>query len=62
MPNVLGRSVDDATRMLEAVGLRVVIGDRTVSGPMPERVTAQRPAPGASVGPWFVVRLSVVAD
>jgi beta-lactam-binding protein with PASTA domain len=62
VPNVLGRSLQDATRMLELAGLRVLVTERTVSGPAPERVTEQCPGPGSAVGPWFVVRLTVAAD
>ena len=62
VPNVIGRTLADAKRMLEAVELRVLVTERTVSGPAPERVTAQLPGPGSSVGPWFVIRLTLAAE
>jgi beta-lactam-binding protein with PASTA domain len=62
VPNVIGRSLAEAKRMLEAAELSVLVTERTVSGPARERVIDQRPGPGAAVGPWFVIRLIVAAD
>jgi len=54
VPDITGRTVDDATKFLLSMRLRsVVIGDATLE----QRVRSQSPAPGTSVREGFEIRL-----
>jgi serine/threonine-protein kinase len=60
VPNVVSLSVNDARKKLEALGLKLVVGQQTESDTIPANVIAsQDPAPQSSADPNAVVNVIV---